>query len=82
MNSPLVLTAGILWLLLIGLVARQCQRWAKERNRPVIIEQNHPAIPVKVYQLSDFAEEPKPTHKPVTRKTTLEQSVSPNAWDV
>ena len=83
MDSPLALTAMILWLLLIGLMVRQCRKWLKEQNKQKVIYQNHPAIPVKVYTLSDFTEQEKrPMRQPVIRKAATKQSAPPNAWDV
>ena len=57
MNSPLAVTALLLWTALVFLAVRTCRRWAKERHKVKTIMKNHPAIPVKEYKLSDFSVE-------------------------
>ncbi|MEK6480378.1 hypothetical protein WJR50_22735 [Catalinimonas sp. 4WD22] len=66
MNSPLALVALLLWVLLIFLVVRQCKRWAKASQHEKIFCQNHPAIPVKEYKLSEFV-----VHDEVEEKSKL-----------
>ena len=86
-SSPLGLLALLLWISLILLTLRQCRQWAKERSQEKVIYQNHPAIPVKVYDGSGT--------EPLDRTTShIEEmstpsrpkedhiSLSPNAWDV
>ena len=70
MSSPLALAAMFLWLLLAFLAVRTCQKWAKERKVEKIIYQNHPAIPLKEYKLSDFTEATAPVKRP-TKVTSL-----------
>ena len=83
MNSPLAIAATILWLLLLWLALRQCRRWAKARNKEQVIYQNHPAIPVKEYKLSDFETEPDSKSvnpKPLPR--TVASQPPANVWDI
>ena len=85
MDSPLAVTALILWLMLAVLAIRVCRRWAKERNAVQVIYQNHPAIPVRQYKLADFEAEVQPTAKP--KPLTVDQLKPPlhhvrNVWDV
>ncbi len=54
MNSPLAITAIILWLLLFILAVKTCRKWAKESRLEKILKKNHPSIPVKKYELSEF----------------------------
>ena len=87
MNAPLAITALILWLLLAFLAFRTCRRWAKEQKTEKIITQNHPAIPVKKYDLSQIkATRPLPkrsTSTPVVNRQHAERQPSvPNTWDV
>ena len=90
MNSPLAIAATLLWLVLLGLMLRYYRRWVKERSKEKVIYQNHPAIPVKVYQLSDIETEPtsdgkvKPVRqKPLPRSVASQPIVSStNVWDV
>ena len=84
MNSPLAVVALILWLLLAFLAIRVCRRWAKERNAVSVIYKNHPAIPVKQYQLADFGDDLQPA-KP--KPLAVNQPKSPltperNVWDI
>ena len=55
MNSPLAITALLLWIVLSFLAVRTCRRWTKEQSKVKTIMKNHPAIPVKEYKLSDFS---------------------------
>ncbi|MEK6481659.1 hypothetical protein WJR50_29210 [Catalinimonas sp. 4WD22] len=95
MNSPLGIVALLLWVLLLVLTVWQCRKWAKASRKEKIIYQNHPAILVKEYKLSEFelGDEqvekitPKPVniHKP--SKLSLEKQKErlaslKNAWDV
>ena len=90
MNSPLAVAATLLWLVLLWLMQRHYRRWMKERSKEKVIYQNHPAIPVKVYQLSDIETEPtsdskaKPVRqKPLPRPVASQPIVpSTNIWDV
>ncbi len=97
-NSPLAIVGLLLWVLLLFLAIRQCHRWAKASHKEKIIYQNHPAIPVKEYKLSEFAghtglkvKEESPNHKPIKNfkqpKPSPGKQVEhlpsfPNAWDV
>lgn len=85
MDSPLAVAALILWLLLAVLAIRVCRRWAKERNAVSVIYQNHPAIPVRQYKLTDFEAESQPTAKP--KSLAIDRPKPPlhhvrNVWDV
>ena len=85
MNSPLAVAALILWLLLAFLAIRVCRRWAKERNAVSVIYQNHPAIPVKEYQLADVEGDLQPAVQP--KPPAANQPKSPlaptrNVWDI
>ncbi|MEM8970281.1 MAG: hypothetical protein AAGE93_27950 [Bacteroidota bacterium] len=86
-SSPLGLLALILWISLALLALGQCQRWAKERSQEKVVYQNHPAIPIKVYDRSvteplDLATSHKVEMS--TRSQPKEDHISPapNAWDV
>ena len=52
-SSPLGVLALLLWISLALLALRQCRRWARERNQERVIYQNHPAIPIKMYDRSE-----------------------------
>ena len=90
MNSPLALTALILWVILAFMAVRACRKWAKEKKVEKIIHQNHPTIPVKEYKLSDFVMAPEPTEKVVKKTPLLKLSTEQrsrsrplrNAWDL
>ena len=91
MNSPLAITALLLWTALTILAVRVCRRWAKELNKVKTIMKNHPAIPVKEYKLSDFSIEKtvsgvKPAKVLSSEKLSTEQQAQrlaslQNAWD-
>ena len=91
MNSPLAITALLLWTVLAFLAVRTCRRWAKKRSKVKTITKNHPAIPVKEYKLSDFSIEKtvsgvKPTKVLSSEKLSTEQQAQrlaslQNAWD-
>ncbi|WKN44261.1 hypothetical protein [Tunicatimonas pelagia] len=86
-SSPLGLLALLLWISLALLTLRQCQRWARERNQEKVIYQNHPAIPVKVYDQSGAEPLDCATSHEVEMSTRSQPkedhiSPSPNAWDV
>lgn len=91
MNSPLAITALLLWTVLAILAVRVCRRWAKERNKVRTIMKNHPAIPVKEYKLSDFSAEVaisgvKPAKVLSSEKLSTEQQAQrmaslQNVWD-
>lgn len=89
-NEPLALAALILWLLLAFLAIRTSQKWAKEKKVEKIIYQNHPAIPVIKYKLSDFTTAIELVERPVKAaslpKLSAEQQAQRlaslrNAWD-
>ena len=85
MNSPLAVAALVLWLLLAFLAIRVCQRWAKERNAVSVIYKNHPAIPVKQYQLADVEGDLQPAAKPnplVVNQPKLPSTPTRNVWDI
>ena len=85
MNSPLAVAALVLWLLLAFLAIRVCQRWAKESNAVSVIYQNHPAIPVKQYQLADFEGDLQPAIKPkplAVNQSKLPSTPTRNVWDI
>jgi hypothetical protein len=90
MNSPLAITALILWLLLAFLAFRTCRKWASEKKTKKIIVQNHSAIPVKKYDLSQIAAaDPLPqgsTSKPLVKLSAQQRAERPtglpNLWDV
>lgn len=95
MNSPLGIVALFLWGILLFLTVRQCKRWAKVSRKEKIIYQNHPAIPVKEYKLSEFelSDEqvekikPKSVSELKQSKLSLEKQKErlaslKNAWDV
>jgi len=88
-SSPLGSLALSLWFSLAILALRQCQRWAKERSQEKVIDQNHPAIPVIVYDRSN--------HEPLEHMISQEEKIvtpsppkedsnrahpSANIWDV
>ena len=86
-SSPLGALALLLWISLALLALRQCRQWARERNQERVIYQNHPAIPIKVYDWSDS----EPLDRTVPRKEAMStqprlkaDNVRParNAWDV
>ena len=90
MNDPVALSAIILWLVLLFLTIRTLRRWKKESQQTKIFQKNHPSIPVKVYKLSEFSDEPEAIVKstpdtPViadakTRRTQRMEALR-NAWD-
>ncbi len=85
MNAPLAVAALILWLLLAFLAIRVCRRWAKERNAVSIIYKNHPAIPVKQYQLADVEGDLQPAIKPkplAVNQPKLPLTPERNVWDI
>lgn len=57
MNVPLAITAVVLWLLLVFLTIKTCRKWPKESRKEKILQKNHPSIPVKKYELSEFVVE-------------------------
>ena len=91
MNSPLAITALLLWTVLAFLAVKTCRRWTKERNNVKMITKNHSAIPVKEYKLSDFSAEVavldvKPAKVLSSEKLSTEQQAQrlvslQNAWD-
>ena len=92
MNSPLAITALLLWMVLTFLAVRTCRRWAKERNKLRTITKNHPAIPVKEYKLSDFSVEAITKPSATSAKVLASEKLSTkqqaqrltslqNAWD-
>ena len=90
MNSPLALTAMILWLALAFLGVRAYRKWTKEKKIKKIIYKNHPAIPVKKYKLSDFESATEvvkiPAKATLPPKLSVEQQAQRrvslrNAWD-
>ena len=89
MNDPMALSAIILWLGLLFLTMRTLRKWKKEHHRPKIFQKNHPSIPVKVYKLSEFADESEAIAKsaPDTPANTKAQQRTQrmealrNAWD-
>ena len=70
-SSPLGFLALLLWISLAVLALRQCRQWAKERGQEKVIYQNHPAIPVKVYDRS----ETEPSDRTMPRKETISTQV-------
>lgn len=85
MNSPLAVAALILWLLLAFLAIRVCRRWAKDRKAVSVIYKNHPAIPVKQYQLADFEGDLPTAVKPeplVVNQPKLPLTPGRNVWDI
>ncbi|WP_277478787.1 hypothetical protein [Catalinimonas alkaloidigena] len=95
MNSPLGIVALLLWGILLVLAIRQYRKWTKASRKEKIIYQNHPAIPVKEYKLSEFEvsdeqvgkNKPKPAsqlkHSQLNLEKQRERLASlRNAWDV
>ena len=85
MNAPLAVAALILWLLLAFLAIRVCRRWAKERKAISVIYKNHPAIPVKQYQLADVEGDLQPAIKPkplAVNQPKLPLTPERNVWDI
>lgn len=89
MASPLVVAALFLWVLLAFLAFRQCRVWAKGHQKEKVIQKNHPAIPVKKYELSQIASDVsafKPTKVSVQPKLSMENQARrlaslQKAWD-
>nr|WKN38698.1 hypothetical protein K4G66_08280 [Tunicatimonas sp. TK19036] len=65
MTSPFAVAALFLWVLLAFLAFRQCRVWAKGTQKEKIIQKNHPAIPVKKYEISQIDVSEKPINKPL-----------------
>ena len=92
MNSPLAITALLLWTTLAILAVRVCRKWAKKRNKVKTIMKNHPAISVKEYKLSDFSVEAITKSSAMSAKVLSPEKLSTeqqaqrltflqNAWD-
>ena len=92
MNSPLAITALLLWMVLAFLAVRTCRRWARERNKVKTIMKNHAAILVKEYKLSDFSVEAITKSSAMSAKVLSPEKLSTeqqaqrlaslqNAWD-
>ncbi|WKN44917.1 hypothetical protein [Tunicatimonas pelagia] len=88
MNDPIALTAIILWLVLLLLTVRTLRKWKKEHRQPTIFQKNHPSIPVKVYKLSEFTDEPETVTKPISstadtkaQRRSQRMEALRHAWD-
>ncbi len=89
MNDPVALIMLILWLVLLFLTFRTLKKWKKDQQQIKTFQKNHPSIPVKVYKLSEFLDEPEAIEKPTpdtqvnakARQRIQRMEALRNTWD-